>query len=110
MCSTSRAERLRRQPNVARIFLRPDGSKLRPGDRLVQPDLARTLMAIAAGGPDAFYRGAIPAAVEQASRAGGGILTAGDFAAYKVREMAPLTCPYRSWTSSPPRRLPRVAR
>jgi len=98
------AGRLRAQANVARIFLRPDGSPLQPGDRLVQTDLARTLMAIAARGPEAFYQGDIPAAVERAAREGGGILTAADFAAYRVREMAPLTCPYRSWTivSAPP--------
>jgi gamma-glutamyltranspeptidase/glutathione hydrolase len=98
------AARLRRNPDVARIFLRPDGTVPQPGDRLVQPDLARTLEAIAANGPEAFYRGAIPEAVEAASRAGGGVLTAADFAAYKVREMAPLSCPYRSWTvvSAPP--------
>ena len=98
------AARLRRNPEAARIFLRPDGSAPQPGDRLVQADLARTLQAIAERGPEAFYQGAIPAAVEAASRAGGGIITAADFAAYTVREMAPLSCPYRSWTvvSAPP--------
>jgi len=39
-----------RDPAVARIFLRPDGSPFRPWDRLVQADLARTLQAIADGG------------------------------------------------------------
>ncbi|KAA0119951.1 gamma-glutamyltransferase [Methylobacterium sp. P1-11] len=92
------------QANVARIFLRPDGSPWRPGDRLVQPDLARTLQAIADHGSDAFYRGAIPDAVEAASRAGGGLLTASDFAAYTVTQSEPLTCRYRGATilSAPP--------
>jgi gamma-glutamyltranspeptidase / glutathione hydrolase len=96
--------RLRREPEVARIFLRPDGSVPRPGDRLVQTDLANTLEAIAARGPEAFYRGAVPEAVAAAAQAGGGVIAAADFAAYKVREMAPLSCPYRSWTvvSAPP--------
>ena len=98
------AARLRREPEVARIFLRPDGTPPQPGDRLSQPDLARTLEAIATRGPEAFYQGAIPDAVAAAARAGGGIVSAADFAAYKVREMAPLSCPYRSWTvvSAPP--------
>ena len=98
------AARLRREPEVAGIFLRPDGTPPQPGDRLIQPDLARTLEAIATRGPEAFYQGAIPDAVAAAARAGGGIVTAADFAAYKVREMAPLSCPYRSWTvvSAPP--------
>ncbi|WP_457107348.1 gamma-glutamyltransferase [Methylobacterium sp. P5_C11] len=92
------------QANVARIFLRPDGSPWRPGDRLVQADLARTLQAIADRGADAFYRGAIPDAVEAASRAGGGLLTAADFAAYTVTQSEPLTCRYRGATilSAPP--------
>ncbi|MEE7489018.1 gamma-glutamyltransferase [Methylobacterium oryzae] len=83
------------QANVARIFLRPDGSPWKPGDRLVQADLARTLQAIADRGADAFYKGAIPEAVEAASRAGGGLLTATDFAAYTVTQSEPLTCRYR---------------
>jgi len=92
------------QENVARIFLRPDGTPWRPGDRLIQADLARTLEAIAGHGADAFYKGAIPQAVEAASRAGGGLLNAADFAAYTVTESEPLTCRYRGATilSAPP--------
>jgi gamma-glutamyltranspeptidase/glutathione hydrolase len=92
------------QANVARVFLRPDGSPWRPGDRLVQVDLARTLQAIADHGSDAFYKGEIPRAVEAASRAGGGLLTAADFAAYTVTESEPLSCRYRGATilSAPP--------
>lgn len=93
-----------REANVGRIFLRPDGSPLQPGDRLVQPELAATLQAIAAGGPDAFYRGRIPQEVETASRAGGGIITAADFSTYRVTEAAPLSCTYRGFLvlSAPP--------
>jgi gamma-glutamyltranspeptidase/glutathione hydrolase len=98
------ATRLAARPNVARIFLRPDGSSLQPGDRLVQTDLAATLQAIADHGTAAFYHGAIPAKVEAASRAGGGILTEADFAAYHITEAAPLRCAYRGYTilSAPP--------
>ncbi len=98
------AARLAREPEVARIFLRPDGTPFQPGERLVQADLAATLAAIAEHGPDAFYRGAIPARVQAASTAGGGILTAADFAAYRVTETAPLRCLYRGYTilSAPP--------
>ena len=60
-------------PEAAKIFLRPDGSTLQPGDRLVQTDLAATLQAIADHGPDAFYRGAIAAKIDAAMRANGGI-------------------------------------
>ena len=89
---------------AARIFLRRDGSPLQPGDRLVQKDLARTLQAIARHGPDAFYKGAIPAAVERAANSAGGLISAADFAAYTISESAPLSCDYRGYVfvSAPP--------
>jgi gamma-glutamyltranspeptidase/glutathione hydrolase len=95
---------LRRNPATAAIFLRPDGSPPVAGDRLVQRDLAVTLQAIADRGPEAFYTGRIPAEAEAASRAGGGILTAADFASYRVTEGAPLVCSYRGYQvlSAPP--------
>ena len=86
------ASRLRRSPTAASIFLRPDGAPLAPGERLVQSDLADTLAAIAATGPDAFYRGRAAAAV---ARGSGGALTEADFAAYAVTESEPLSCAYR---------------
>jgi gamma-glutamyltranspeptidase / glutathione hydrolase len=88
-------ERFRKEPGLARVFLRSDGSQLQPGDRLVQTDLANTLEDIAKGGSDAFYKGRIPTDVEAASRAGGGLLTAADFATYTVTESSPLSCTYR---------------
>ncbi|WP_279022990.1 gamma-glutamyltransferase [Gibbsiella quercinecans] len=96
--------RFKQDPEAARIFLRKDGSALQPGDRLVQTDLAHTLEAIAKAGPDAFYHGKIPQAVEAAAKKGGGVLTAADFANYKVTETAPITCSYRGYkfVSSPP--------
>ena len=98
------AKRFAADPVLARIFLRPDGSPLQPGDRLVQADLADTLQRIADNGPDAFYKGAFPAAVDAASHAGGGILTADDFARYTVTDTDPLRCAYRGVTvvSAPP--------
>lgn len=97
-------KRFRQDPESACIFLRKDGEALQPGDRLVQADLAETLGAISEQGPDAFYQGKIPQAVEAAAKKGGGILTAADFANYKITETAPITCSYRGYkfVSSPP--------
>jgi gamma-glutamyltranspeptidase/glutathione hydrolase len=91
-------------PAAARVFLHPDGSPFQAGERLVQTDLAATLQAISDAGPAAFYAGRVPAAVEAASRAGGGLLTAADFAAYRAQETPPLQCAYRGLTilSAPP--------
>jgi gamma-glutamyltranspeptidase/glutathione hydrolase len=98
------AARLAKDAAAARIFLRPDGSPLQSGDRLVQADLAASLERIARDGPDAFYRGPIAQAMAAASAAGGGILTAEDLAGYATTEGAPLDCGYRGWeiVSAPP--------
>ncbi|CNG05681.1 gamma-glutamyltranspeptidase [Yersinia enterocolitica] len=97
-------KRFRQDPESARIFLRKNGEALQPGDRLIQADLADTLTAISEKGPDAFYQGKIPQAVEAAAKKGGGILTAADFANYKITETTPITCSYRGYkfVSSPP--------
>ena len=98
------APRFKVDAEAAKIFLRPDGSPLQPGDRLVQSDLAATLQMIAEHGPDAFYRGAIAEKIGAAMRANGGVLGAADLAAYKIGEDAPLACDYRGYrfVSAPP--------
>ena len=95
---------LRKDARAARLFLAADGSPLKAGERLVQADLGRTLQRIADEGPDAFYSGGIPQAIEAASRSGGGIITAADLAGYRVNEAAPLACTYRGFriVSAPP--------
>lgn len=96
--------RFKQDPEAARIFLKPDGSAFQPGDRLIQTDLANTLERIAKEGPPAFYEGETPQIVEKASQAGGGKLTAKDFADYTISEVAPVTCTYRGYEfiSAPP--------
>ncbi|HDU8624256.1 gamma-glutamyltransferase [Morganella morganii subsp. morganii] len=96
--------RFKQDPEAARIFLKPDGSAFQPGDRLIQSDLANTLERIAKEGPPGFYEGEIPQIVEKASQAGGGKLTAKDFADYTISEVAPVTCTYRGYEfiSAPP--------
>jgi gamma-glutamyltranspeptidase/glutathione hydrolase len=97
------ADKLARDPAAARIF-QPKGRALTKGDRLVQTDLAATLSLVSAKGPDAFYNGPIGAAIVAASKKGGGILAAGDFASYRVRELKPIECDYRGFhvISAPP--------
>ena len=99
-----KAERFGKDSAAAKIFLRPDGSRFQPGDRLVQANLAATLELIAKEGPNAFYKGPIAAAVARASGENSGILTGGDFADYTLTETAPLSCTYRSYfiVSAPP--------
>jgi gamma-glutamyltranspeptidase / glutathione hydrolase len=95
-------------PEASRIFLRRgrDGQlhAPAPGDRLIQPDLARTLKAIALRGADAFYKGDIARRIATTVQSGGGILAEQDLAGYKVREREPLEGTYRGYrlVSMPP--------
>jgi gamma-glutamyltranspeptidase/glutathione hydrolase len=94
------AERLWKAGDARRIFFRPSGAPLRPpigtepSDRLVQPDLARTLEAVAHDGPDVLYRGEIAAAIVADVRANGGVLGAADLASYEARVGTPIQTMY----------------
>ena len=102
------ARRFRNDPQAAQVFLHADGSAYRPGERLVQPQLARTLEAIARRGSDAFYssreRGGNAQLLDAAMRRHGGIITAADLAHYTVTEADPVYCSYRGYqiASAPP--------
>ena len=90
-------------PNVAAIFLN-HGKPYQAGERLVQPQLAKTLGLIAKGGTDAFYKGSIAKKIVAESDANGGLFTMRDFAEYNVSWEQPVRCEYRGYTivSAPP--------
>jgi gamma-glutamyltranspeptidase/glutathione hydrolase len=75
--------------------LLPDGAAPAIGSTLRQPVLARTLRAIAEGGPAAFQRGAMGEAIAAEARRHGGVLTAADVAAYTPVWRDPLRFSYR---------------
>jgi len=87
-------EKLMRYPAAAALLLQ-NGHPLPPGRRIVQPDLARTLRAIAEQGPQAFYEGDIATAIEAEMRSGGGLITRADLAAYRPIEREVLRGRYR---------------
>ena len=81
----------------ASLFL-PGGRALEPGARLVQPELARTLRAIASKGPAAFYRGEVADTLVAEMRRGGGIITKEDLARYRPEWREPIRSTYRGHT------------
>ncbi|HYC70520.1 MAG TPA: gamma-glutamyltransferase [Opitutaceae bacterium] len=89
-----REERLRADPELARLYL-PGGRLPEAGAKLANPDLARTLRAVAAEGAAAFYEGETAQAIAAAARPGGGYVTAADFARYRARLAAPLEADWR---------------
>ena len=89
------AKRLAAYPASRAVFLHPDGSALRRGERLDEHDLAATLQAIAEGGPDAFYKGAIAAEIVAAVDGAGGHMSPDDLASYHAVERVPVSGTYR---------------
>ena len=95
---------LAKSPSSSSAFTRADGTLPGPGDRLVQPDLARTLTLIAREGSDAFYKGAIADLIAAEMARSGGLITKADLSAYSPRERAPVVGSYRGYrvVSMPP--------
>lgn len=96
--------RLARWPASAKVFTHPDGSALREGDTLVQPDLAATLDAIAAKGAEGFYQGEVAQKLVRGVQEAGGILSLDDLKNYQVVVREPVRGSYRGFdiVSMPP--------
>ena len=104
----SHREELGQFPVSKRIFLR-DGQMLKPGDTLVQPELAATLKRIAKNGAAEFYRGETAHIIAEDMAKSGGPITLEDLARYKPKIREVLRAKYGSeghqWevlTSPPP--------
>jgi gamma-glutamyltranspeptidase/glutathione hydrolase len=91
------ADVIRREPGLARNFLRADGTPHQVGDLLRQPELARTLQRIAKDGAAAFYRGEVAAAVVRTVQTAGGVLAEADLRAYRPRWRQPLHLAYNGY-------------
>jgi gamma-glutamyltranspeptidase/glutathione hydrolase len=89
--------RLAKWPASAKLFSRPDGTSLQEGDRLVQPDLAATLTAIAESGPRGFYDGPVAERLAQGVRDAGGIMTSDDLRNYQPVIRTPVRGTYRGY-------------
>ena len=68
------------------------------GEVFRNPDLARTYRAIAAGGRNAFYKGAIAASILTTSARHGGTMAAADLADFESEWVEPISTTYRGWT------------
>jgi gamma-glutamyltranspeptidase/glutathione hydrolase len=86
---------LKARPGSAGIFFKPSGGYYEAGDLFVQKDLARTLKAIAKGGPDVFYRGEIAARIARQMKENSGLVTKEDLAAYEPVVRRPVHTVYR---------------
>ena len=87
---------LSRDPNSAKTFL-IDGKAPAPGEVFKNPALANSLEAIAKGGRDVFYKGAIAKAIAGEMEKRHGLITAKDLADHTSDWLEPLSTTYRGY-------------
>src|ERR1700727_793794 len=87
-------EKLKKGTNTERYLL-PHGKPAVAGDVIRQPELGKTLRAIAKNGRDAFYKGAIAEDMVDTLRGIGGLHTLDDFAAHTTETTIPIGTMYK---------------
>lgn len=93
-------EFLQRSPAAKAYFFNQDGSPIKAGQQLKNPDYAKTLQAISEQGAKAFYQGKIAQDIVNTVRnetSNPGVLNLIDFTAYQVKEREPVCAPYRQY-------------
>jgi len=101
---TALSERLQKWPSTKKVFFKPDGSNYQPGERLKQPELARSLKRIALQGNDGFYKGETARDIVKAVNEAGGSMSMQDLADYQAIAREPIKGDYRGYeiVSMPP--------
>jgi gamma-glutamyltranspeptidase / glutathione hydrolase len=89
------ADDLRRFESASALFFDADGQALAEGQTLRQVDLAASYREIAKQGPDWFYRGPYANRVGEWMKTNHGVLTAEDFANYRIELREPVRGTYR---------------
>ncbi len=87
-------EKLKKGTNTERYLL-PHGKPAVAGDVIRQPELGKTLRAIAKDGRDAFYKGAIAQDMVETLRGIGGLHTLDDFEGHTTETTSPIGTIYK---------------
>ncbi|NNM05758.1 MAG: hypothetical protein HKO65_11780, partial [Gemmatimonadetes bacterium] len=82
-------------PDHVRAFYGIGDRPLRPGERLVQADLAHSFRMVAEGGPQVLHGGALGAAIDQAMQEAGSFLRLSDLAENEPEWWDPVEIDYR---------------
>jgi len=91
----------KQMPDTRAYFFDENGDPYPAGHVLKNPDYARTLRALAEGGAEAFYQGAIAEGIVQAvatAPVNAQAMTLEDIALYEPKTRDPLCAPYRDYT------------
>lgn len=86
------------------FFLAAEDSEWKEGDRVSNPDMARTLERIRDNGRDGFYKGETARLIVEEMKRGGGIISLDDLEKYDAQWREPVKTTYRGYeiTSMPP--------
>ena len=85
-----------RHPSTTETYL-PHGRAPVAGEIMTQPDLAKSMRAIAEGGADVFYRGEIADRLVRYMEENGGLITHRDLRDFAVEWQEPISVPYRGY-------------
>jgi gamma-glutamyltranspeptidase/glutathione hydrolase len=98
------APALAQDPGLKAVFLNPDGSPRKTGDKIVETELASTLQSLGDDPDQRYYHGAIAQKIAALVQSKGGPITVADFHAYQALWRTPLERPYRDYQvySMPP--------
>ena len=99
-----RASAMAQYPETADIFMPGGIDNLKVGTKIVQPDLANTISALAENGFAGFYQGEVAEKLVAGVQSAGGIWTLEDLRDYHVVERQPIIFTYRDLriVSAPP--------
>ena len=104
MDMTNQLENIKKYPATAKIYLK-NGKPYEVGDILKNPDLAKSMEKVIAGGEKAFYEGEMAEAIVKATVAAKGKMTLEDLKNYKIKVVDPVKGNYRGYeiyTAAPP--------
>jgi len=84
-------------PETRKVFFKPDGQTYGTKDLFKQPDLARTLQAIACYGAKTFYEGSLANKIVADFATNGGIITKQDLKSYEVKFRTPIKTHFQGY-------------
>jgi len=90
--------RLSADPASLKKFFKEDGSSYQQGDLFRQPDLAKTLKAIAAKGADGFYKGWVADKIVETMKTSEGLIRHDDLLNYVAKERTAISGTFRDYT------------
>ena len=82
---------------LRRVYGHPEGRDWEVGDKMVLPDLAKTLRTIAKDGADGFYQGKVAGQLVREMQRDNGIITKADLSGYRAKAREPIHGTYRGY-------------